>query len=93
MFLLGHWKNYGELEDALSLPELQATLEASRDLEHRRNTFTAALKGIDLNEETTEQVQEAFDRVQRQAASKMYGLSIEHIEHIEVGFGGLEIEE
>ncbi len=92
MFLLGHWKNFGELEENISLPELRAILEAARDREHRTNRFLGLLQGVDIDEETKEQAQEAFDRVQRQAASKMYGMSIEHIEHIELGFGGMEIE-
>ncbi len=49
---MGHWKNYDELESALSLPELSATLNAMHDAEHRRNRFAASLKGIDLDKET-----------------------------------------
>lgn len=49
MFLLGHWKNYDELEEQLSLDELMKTLEAFKDKEYRDRKFMAALKGIDLD--------------------------------------------
>lgn len=52
MFLLGHWQNYEELEETLSLPELMATLTAAQEAEYRRNKFMAALKGIDLDKES-----------------------------------------
>lgn len=50
MFLLGHWKNYEELENNLSLEELQATLNAIRDKEKREREFLAGINGIDLTE-------------------------------------------
>jgi hypothetical protein len=49
--LLGIWKNIEELEDALSLPEVEAMLHAMRERENRANRFAAALKGINLDEE------------------------------------------
>jgi hypothetical protein len=49
--LLGHWKNYDELESNLSLDELMATLNAARDREHRERKFLAAMQGIDLDED------------------------------------------
>ena len=51
VFLLGHWKNYDDLENELSIDELLATLKAVRDKEHRNNKFLAAMQGIDLEEE------------------------------------------
>ena len=52
--MLGHWKNYDELESNLSLDELMATLSASRDREHRERKFLAAMQGIDLDDQNKE---------------------------------------
>lgn len=46
---MGKWKDYKDLEDSLSMPELTATLEASRELEQRHNKFLAAIQGVDLD--------------------------------------------
>jgi hypothetical protein len=52
--LLGHWKNYDELESSLSLDELMATLNASRDKEHRERKFLAAMQGVELEDSSKE---------------------------------------
>ena len=52
-FLLGNWKDFAELEEALSMPELTAVLTASRDEKHENRKFFAALKGVDLDKEST----------------------------------------
>ena len=54
VFLLGHWKNYDELESNLSLDELMATLNASRDKEQRERKFLAAMQGVDLEDSSKE---------------------------------------
>lgn len=48
--MLGIWKDFGDLEDNLSMAELTAILTAQREQEHRRNKFLAAIQGIDLDE-------------------------------------------
>ena len=53
MFLLGHWKNYDELEESLSFDELLITVNAIRDKDARDKKFMAMLQGIDLDEETS----------------------------------------
>lgn len=60
MFLLGHWKNFQDLEESLSLDELMATLKAIRDREHRQNKFVAAMQGIDIDEHSKK---ESMERV------------------------------
>ena len=52
VFLLGHWKDYEELENSLSMSELIATLGAMHDKENRQNKFLAAIQGIDLSEQS-----------------------------------------
>ena len=51
VFLLGHWKDYDELESSLSMPELIATLDAMARIEKRKNKFLAALQGIDIEKD------------------------------------------
>ena len=52
VFLLGIWKDYQELEISLSMPELMATLEISRELDYSEKKFLAAIQGVDLDKET-----------------------------------------
>jgi hypothetical protein len=49
VFLLGHWKDYDELETSLSMPELTATLKAMYSAESRKNKFMASLQGVNLD--------------------------------------------
>jgi hypothetical protein len=51
VFLLGHWKNFDDLESSLSIDELIAAMEASRKKEDRDRKFFAAINGVDLEEE------------------------------------------
>ena len=52
VFLLGIWKDYKELEENLSMPELMATLSSIRDLDYQEKKFLAAIQGVDLEAET-----------------------------------------
>jgi len=52
VFLLGIWKDYQELETSLSMPELMATLEVSRELDYTEKKFLAAIQGVDLDKES-----------------------------------------
>jgi len=62
VFLLGHWKNFQELEDNLSLEELQATLDAIRKKEEREREFLAALNGVDLTATETKDISDLNSR-------------------------------
>lgn len=63
VFLLGHWKDYDELESSLSMPELAATLKAIYESERRRQKFMAALQGVDLDEKIDEDIDAEIDRI------------------------------
>ena len=52
VFLLGIWKDYEELETALSMPELMATLKSKRDLDYQEKKFLAAIQGVDLDKQS-----------------------------------------
>jgi hypothetical protein len=52
VFLLGIWKDYQELETSISMPELMATLEVSRELDYTEKKFLAAIQGVDLDKQS-----------------------------------------
>jgi hypothetical protein len=52
VFLLGIWKDYKELEESLSMPELMATLSSRRELDYEEKKFLAAIQGVDLDAES-----------------------------------------
>ena len=48
VFILGIWKDYNELEQFLSMPELMVTLSSKRELDYEEKKFLAAIQGVDL---------------------------------------------
>lgn len=74
MFLLGHWKDYEELEESLSMPELTATLKAMYKVENRKNKFLAAMQGVDLDSDSTSDSTDkpsTFQDIQARAMAKL----------------------
>jgi hypothetical protein len=55
VFLIGIWKDFEELEESLSMPELVAVLESSRKQQHNHHRFLAAIQGVDLDKESGNQ--------------------------------------
>lgn len=84
------YKNFEDLEESLSLPELERLLEQIRIDKHEDRKFAAALKGIDIDEGQKSASQEAFDRVKARAEEKL-GLK-EKREQEEWDHFGLDIE-
>ena len=78
------------MEDNLSLPELEAILDAARKKEYSRNKFAAALKGVNLDEELEEESH--FERAEARGKARLAGISVDQLEFEELGFG-LEPEE
>jgi hypothetical protein len=62
---LGNWKDYEELENTLSMPELIQTLKSIQKVEEDRRKFQAMLQGINLDEDKKEGP--SFDDVRRKA--------------------------
>lgn len=91
--LLGIWKNVEELENSISLDELNAILTAHHDQIRSQQRFTAALKGIDIDENDTE---DRFEKAKRRAQAKLAGKSDEEIareeEVSEFADLGIEVE-
>jgi hypothetical protein len=72
-FSQGEWKNLIEMEDSLTLDELYLLRNALYEAEHRRNKFAAALKGIDIDEDS--ESSSDFEEVQRRVQADLGGKS------------------
>jgi len=73
------------MEENLTLAELYEILEATREREHERRKFAAALKGVNLDEEQGEN--SSFEEVKRRAEAKLRGMSEEQLGMEEIGVG------
>lgn len=93
---MGRWSNIEELEESLTLEELELIVKASREKEYRLMRFYAAFKGVDLEEDEKKEREEAFERAQRRANAKLAGKSGDEIDReldiAEFGDFGLEVE-
>jgi hypothetical protein len=66
VFLLGNWKNYEELENSLSMPELIQTFKSMQKSESEKRKFLASIQGIDMGQEENEN-STTFEDIQRRA--------------------------
>lgn len=73
VFLLGIFKNYDELEENLSMPELLATLEAHEKEKFKDRQFVAATQGVDLDDPFAEGP--SLDDIKKRVAAKTTGFS------------------
>jgi len=55
VFILGAWKNFEELELFLTMPELTAIIEKTRELDYNEKKFLAAMQGVDLDKQSGKQ--------------------------------------
>lgn len=69
VFLLGIWKDYEELELALSMPELLATLTSKRDLDYQEKKFLAAIQGVDLDKQSGKSNANAWEEMKARVFS------------------------
>ena len=74
------------MEINLSLPELDAILDASRKQEFNRNKFAAALKGVDLDD-SEESDEDRFNAIEARAKARAAGISEDEYEFAELGLG------
>jgi hypothetical protein len=81
----GMFKNFDELEESLSLEELEALLAKAREVEHDRMRFAASLKGIDIDKGNAESDEERFEKVKRRAQAKLAGVDEDEFEFMEIG--------
>jgi hypothetical protein len=80
------------MEESISLNELYAVIGALREREYRQNKFSAAIKGINLDEETGNTAQGAFAAAEEKANEILTGMNSEERTLSELGFG-VEVED
>jgi len=76
--LSGNWKNYDELEEHLSYPELVAMVKAQRDRDERMMKFHAAIQGIDLDKDKKEE-DDPVERIKREVRAAQMGVTEEDV--------------
>lgn len=76
--LLGNWRNFEELEDSLSYPEVEAMVKAKREVEHRHLKWQAALQGIDIDKNKTAE-DDPVERIKRRIRAKQQGVGEEEL--------------
>lgn len=67
------WKNFEELEESLSLPELDFLLKALHEDKKETQVFQAALQGIDLSKHYGSNTEARRKAVERRAAERLAG--------------------
>lgn len=93
LFLLGIWKDYEELEESLSMPELTATLNIKRDSEYSDKKFMAAMQGVDLDKESGKSNKNAWEEMKARvysggmAANANDVLALQGVNAQKAGFG------
>lgn len=77
VFLTGKWKNYEDMEDEMSMPELIHTLNTIIEVEYENRKFLAALKGVDLDEGKEDGIEAARKRNAAKLASREHGVDVD----------------
>ena len=92
VFTIGAWKNFEELENSISLPELSLLAIEIYNTEFQRNKFAAALKGIKIDDEIedTPSYQDVQKRAQARIAAEKTGKTEEQIEFADLGIAFIE---
>lgn len=70
LFLTGIWRNYEEMEESISMPELTSILETKRELDYSDKKFYAAMQGVDLDKQTGRSDQNAWEKLKAKVFSK-----------------------
>lgn len=84
--LLGMFKSFEELEDSITLDELNLLLKAGAKKEERLHRVLAAVNGIKWDsDETNETGEEAMERIKKQARAVAQGKTLEELELEEIG--------
>lgn len=92
MMLLGIYKNIEELEESISLDELEAILTAHQEQQYTNRKFAAALKGINLDDEVKDEQEDRFEIIRARAEARLAGKSEQELEKSEYEFFGIDLE-
>lgn len=86
----GAWKSFEEIEDTLSLGELNQILDSSRKEKRDHQKFLAAIKGIDLDKGNKNNNTPEFEAIKRRVQAKISG---QNEEQMALAEAGIKIEE
>lgn len=82
---MGLYRDFTELEESLSLPEMESIIMASREKEHRYFKFMAAMKGVNLDDPSGTSPQETqedrFELIKARAEARVAGRDAEEAEY------------
>ena len=87
---IGAWKNIEDLEENVSLPELDVFLKGIRDATKDERIFLAAMQGVDLTKHYNNPVEDKKREIERRAAERLAG-SAEELERQEFADFGIEV--
>lgn len=76
--LLGNWRNFDELEESISYPELSAMVTAQRERDERNNKFQAALQGVDLDKNKKED-NDPVEKLKRKVRAQQQGIGEDEV--------------
>lgn len=78
MFMeVGAWKNYDEMEENISMPEILITLDAVRKREHRAASVAFAAVGVDIDGESESDQPKTAQDVYNETMNEIYGYDVE----------------
>lgn len=92
----GAWKSITDMEDNISIDELNVLLDAHRSAVFQQQKFAAALKGVDLGEQKTGGAGEkTFEDIRREAEEEVLGKRADNIgsERADLAQFGIRVEE
>lgn len=78
--LLGIYRSVEELEEHLTIDELNLLLKAVADKEERQHRVLAAVNGIRWDEGNSESAEDAVERAKRKAQAQSLGKTEEQLE-------------
>lgn len=88
--LIGTWKNFEDLEESLTLEELDELLKAIYNKENRGNQFVAAVNGIEMKSEAVDNFEVVKERAHRrlmEEAAEKEGIDADLFTLKALGFG------
>ena len=93
MINMATYKNYDDLEEHLTVDEVNRLFAAIMKQENEGRRFSAALKGIKLSSPEEEYDKELRDQVKRRVQARKMGITVEELNE-KIGFqeAGIKLE-
>ena len=79
----GSWKSLDDLEENVTMNELERMLTAARKIEHETRKFQAAMQGVKLDDNNS--AKSRFEEIEERARARAQGKTVEELEFSEIG--------